>query len=227
MQDLSIMKNNLILFILVAILFSCSTKKTDESAESDSISIDGKDSMANKIKDENSVNTNTNEMDSMALDTGQKSNFDQVKIGMKITDLKQLFKDSKFVSMKASQFGIKTIENVIVVMKENEPQFLFFDNKGKKTIDGITILNQDIILERGVHVGLTYLQFTKLKQGGSLTIDTYNKDIECIYVPEKKYRVEFLTSDSNRVGQYKTSDVGYELIKVIRPESKINRISMY
>jgi hypothetical protein len=98
--------------------------------------------------------------------------------------------------------------------------------QGNDTITGIEILSDKIIIDNGVHVGMTFEDFIKKYPKSKIAIDELTMDYEYIHVPGLDYRVDFLTTDSIRVAEFNYSTTEPTFISIKHPKTKIGRISI-
>jgi hypothetical protein len=222
------------LAILIGIIsFACSTEQKEKATSTESSTT----ASAEENKSSNTT-SETSTSDASENSSSAPSNTEpveaeeftlpnNVRIGISVDELKKLYPKAVFKKLPSDGYGNTVKEQGLLVVENKEPLFYVVHAKGKKNIAGLTLLTPGIRIEEGVHVGITYEQFMKKYPESELTIDVYENNMECIYVPEKRYRVEFATSDSNRVGNYDMTGPAPEFKNVARPKTKIARISAY
>jgi len=154
-------------------------------------------------------------------------NVDKASLGMTIFELKEVYKTAKFIEEPVFLYGVDGESNGLEVVENNERLFFVWTLLGDNRIKGITILSPSIIIDSDISVGITLTEFLKKYPDCKLTIDLLDEGIESCYVKEKNYSVEFLTEPENRVGEYNLETSEAELIKIRRPEAKIDRISIH
>jgi|GEM_PF-1206644 hypothetical protein len=227
--------NRYFIFTILAVwMLACSSQKSEEqSSQSDSLV--NAQTPESSSDDTGAASTSSPTSDSSVAQVvepvGKRSLISgKVKIDMLIENMKKLNSSYAFKDVEASEFNMTNNEPSIKLMlasQEGVPQFIVQYTKASNAVKGITILSPNFEVEEGVHVGMTYDAFVKIKPKSELSIDAYALNIECIYVPEMKYRVEFLTSDANRIGKYNDNGSGPVFSKAARPDGKVDRISMY
>jgi hypothetical protein len=151
---------------------------------------------------------------------------DKIHIGMTIQEMKSLYTGAEFIEEPLFKYGVDSENNGIKVAVNGESLFFIWTLEDNDTINGIEILSQNIVIDHDVHVGMTLEDFLKKYPTSKLSFDELSSDYEYILVPDLDYRVEFLTTESNRVADYNYSKSEPEFISVKRPTAKIDRISI-
>lgn len=151
---------------------------------------------------------------------------DKIHIGMTIQEMKNLYADFEFKEEPLFNYGIDSEENGITVINEGISLFFVWTMQGNDTITGIEILSDKIIIDNGVHIGMTFEDFIKKYPKSKIAIDELTMDYEYIHVPGLDYRVDFLTTDSTRVAEFNYSTTEPTFISIKRPKTKIGRISI-
>ena len=59
-----------------------------------------------------------------------------------------------------------------------------------------------------------------------MAVSLVDEGVEYYHVKDKDYIIEFLTKPDNRVGEYKEEGVEAKSIRIVRPNAKIDRITM-
>ncbi|HOF16232.1 MAG TPA: hypothetical protein PLF32_06200 [Bacteroidales bacterium] len=180
--------------------------------------------------------TDTNQNDSSIKDTNNSVNAenserilsaDKASVGMTINELKKAYPNAKFVEEPVSLYGVDGEGKGLVVVNNNERLLFVWTLEGDDKIRGITILSPSIVIDSNVAVGMPLQEFHKKYPDIKLTISLIDEDIEYCYVKGKEYLIEFLTQPDNRVGEYEMEGVEAESIRILRPDAKIDRISLY
>lgn len=228
------MKATTLALFIGMIVFACSTEQKEQSkSASDSTAtetfVEYQDGSTNpETSTSNESNTSPETSPTTEPEEPESPTLpNNVRIGMSIDELKELYPKAAFKKLPSDGYGNAVKEQGFLVVENKVPLFYVLYPKGKKKITGLTLLTPGIRIEEGVHVGTTYEQFIKKYPKSELTLDAYEDNLECIYVPQKRYRVEFGTADSNRVGNYDMSGPSPEFKNVARPKTKIARISSY
>jgi hypothetical protein len=182
--------------------------------------------MKNTSENQDILKIKSVNVDSSETDVSGVILVDRTYLGMTIDELKKEYKNAEFKNEPVYKYGVDASEDGILVIENKKPLFFVWTMEGENLIAGIIILSSKIIIDEIVHVGMTYAEFKKYKPDSKLAIDMIDNSIEFGYVSDLQYRVEFLTTDSTRVGEYKYDGGEPEFIKVVRPETKIERISL-
>jgi hypothetical protein len=153
---------------------------------------------------------------------------DKTYVGMTLTKLKSIYKDLEFTEESMFFYGVDSEENGLLLKKNNEPFIFVWTKEDSDSINGITILTDQITIDNNVHVGITISDFFSKYKNAKLQIDQISNETEFGFVMNKlNYRIEFITADSNRVGEYDMTQAEPEFIKLKRPEAKVERISVF
>jgi hypothetical protein len=195
--------------ILFAGLLSCSSKQPVESKSDNKDTVLSKDSVA--------VDPTT--------DDNNHVNVDRAYIGMTIADLKKEYSSAKFKKEPVWNYGVDGGGDGLLVITNDDPLFFVWSMQGEDKIAGITVVSPTISVEPGVHVGMMFKDFQKIKPEAKLAIDMIS-DMEFSYVSNLNYRIEFLTEDANRVGKYNNYGAEPEFLSVAKPDTKVDRISV-
>ena len=171
---------------------------------------------------------------SIVIDSSnQKTSYDTIfvdktYVGMTLTKLKAIYKNLEFLEEPMLFYGFDSEENGWLLKKDNKPFIFVWTQENSDIINGITILTDQIIIDNNVHIGITVKDFFYKYKNAKLQIDAISNDIEFGYVMNNlNYRVEFLTKDSNRIGEYDLTQAEPEFIKLKRPDAKVERIGVY
>jgi hypothetical protein len=165
--------------------------------------------------------------------SNQKTSYDTIfvdktYVGMTLTKLKAIYKNLEFIEEPMFFYGVDSEENGWLLKKDNKPFIFVWTQENSDIINGITILTDQIIIDNNVHIGITVKDFFNKYKNAKLQIDAISNDTEFGYVMNNlNYRVEFLTKDSNRVGEYDLTQAEPEFIKLKRPDAKVERIGVY
>jgi hypothetical protein len=199
----------LLLTTFIVGLFSCSSKQTANSKSNNSDTIASKDST----------------IECPVTDLKVHLQVDRVHIGMTIDELKKEYSTAEFKKEPVWNYGVDGGGDGLLVITNGDPLFFVWTMEGEDKIAGITVVSPTIPIEPGIHVGMTFKDFQKLKPEAKLAIDMISH-MEFSYVASLNYRIEFLTEDSNRVGKYNNDGAEPEFISVSRPNTKVDRISI-
>ena len=202
------MKHKLTILILTIFIWtSCSqgTQKTNEEVN-------------NNIK-----------VDSLNQKTSYDTIFvDKTYVGMTLKKLKSIYKDLEFLEEPMFFYGVDSEKNGLLLKKNNAPFIFVWTQESCDTINGITILTDQITIDNNVHVGITISDFFNKYKNAKLQIDQISNETEFGFVMNNlNYRIEFITADSNRVGEYDMMQAEPEFIKLKRPDAKVERIGVY
>lgn len=153
---------------------------------------------------------------------------DKTYVGMTLTKLKSVYKDLEFLEEPVFFYGVDSEENGLLLNKNNKPFIFVWTKENTDTINGITILTDQITIDGNVHVGITISDFFNKYKNAKLQIDQISNETEFSSVMSNLlYRIEFITADSNRVGEYDMTKAEPEFIKLKRPDAKVERIGVY
>ena len=186
----------------------------------------------NSQKTKNQDKTQTNSENKVSLVAKEPSDqvpeikVDKAYIGMKISDLKATYEDSEFIEEPVYEYGIDGESKGLVVKENNERLFFVWTLQGEDKIHGITILSSSIVIDDNVHVGMTLKSFMAKYQNATVQIDMINEQYEYLNVPRLSYRPEFITTNTTRVAEYDYTKPEPEFEKIIKPDAKIERISV-
>ena len=153
---------------------------------------------------------------------------DKTYVGMTITKLKSIYTGYEFAEEPLFDYGIDGGGNGLIVKKDKKPFIFVWTKENTDTINGINILTDQIVIDQNVHVGITAKDFIDKYKNAKFEIDAISNDIEFGFILNNlNYRVEFLTNDSTRVGEYDMTQPEPEFIKLKRPEAKVVCIGVY
>jgi hypothetical protein len=202
------MKHKLIILILTIFIWtSCSqdTQKTNEEV--------------NKIVKVGTLNP-TASYDTIFVD--------KTYVGMTLTKLKAIYKDLEFLEESMFFYGVDSDKNGLLLKKNNEPFIFVWTQESNDTIHGITILTDQITIDNNVHVGITISDFFNKYRNAKLQIDQISNETEFGFsMNNLNYRIEFITTDSTRVGEYDMTQAEPEFLKLKRPDAKVERIGVF
>lgn len=202
------MKNKLTTLILTIFIWTSCSQETKKSTE-DVISNVKVDTLIPKIS-----------YDTIFVD--------KTYVGMTLTKLKSVYKDLDFVEEPVFFYGVDSEENGLLLNKNNKPFIFVWTKENTDTINGITILSDQITIDDNVRVGITITDFFNKYKNAKLQIDQISNETEFSSVMSNLlYRIEFITTDSNRVGEYDMTQAEPEFIKLKRPDAKVERIGVY
>lgn len=202
------MKNKLTTLILTIFIWTSCSQETKKSTE-DVISNVKVDTLIPKIS-----------YDTIFVD--------KTYVGMTLTKLKSVYKDLDFVEEPVFFYGVDSEENGLLLNKNNKPFIFVWTKENTDTINGITILSDQITIDDNVRVGITITDFFNKYKNAKLQIDQISNETEFSSVMSNLlYRIEFITADSNRVGEYDMTQAEPEFIKLKRPDAKVERIGVY
>ncbi len=165
--------------------------------------------------------------------SNQKTSFDTIfvdktYVGMTLTKLRTIYKNLEFIEEPMFFYGVDSEENGWLLKKDNKPFIFVWTQENSDIINGIIILTDQIMIDHNVHIGITAEDFFNKYKNAKLQIDAISNDIEFGYIMNNlNYRIEFLTKDSNRVGEYDLTQSEPEFINLKRPSAKVERIGVY
>jgi hypothetical protein len=148
-------------------------------------------------------------------------------VGMSLAKLRQVYKDLEFVKEPLFMYGVDSDEKGWLLKKDHKPFLFVWTQEGSENIHSITILSDEITVDGNVYVGMSMGDYFKKYPKAKLGIDAISYDIEFAYVENAQYRVECLTTDSSRIGVYNMNEPEPEFIKLLKPEAKIERITVF
>ncbi|MGI5820624.1 MAG: hypothetical protein ACOX5L_00980 [Bacteroidales bacterium] len=122
-------------------------------------------------------------------------------------------------------YGIDSEKSGLLVVNNNE-KLLFVWVSEDDHIKGITILSPSIVIDSNVSVGMNFQEFLKKYPDAQLAVSLVDEGVEYYHVKDKDYIIEFLTKPDNRVGEYEEEGVEAKSIRIVRPNAKIDRITM-
>jgi DNA-dependent RNA polymerase auxiliary subunit epsilon len=73
---------------------------------------------------------------------------------------------------------------------------------------------------------MNFQEFLKKYPDAQLAVSLVDEGVEYYHVKDKDYIIEFLTKPDNRVGEYEEEGVEAKSIRIVRPNAKIDRITM-
>lgn len=196
------------LFLIVALL-GCNAPATDGN-QNDAI-----------IQESNSVE----KIGEVNRDSGKILSADKASIGMTIDELKKAYPNAKFIEKPLYMYGIDSEKSGLLVVNNNE-KLLFVWVSEDDHIKGITILSPSIVIDSNVSVGMNFQEFLKKYPDAQLAVSLVDEGVEYYHVKDKDYIIEFLTKPDNRVGEYEEEGVEAKSIRIVRPNAKIDRITM-
>lgn len=196
------------LFLIVALL-GCNAPATDGN-QNDAI-----------IQESNSVE----KIGEVNRDSGKILSADKASIGMTIDELKKAYPNAKFIEEPLYMYGIDSEKSGLLVVNNNE-KLLFVWVSEDDHIKGITILSPSIVIDSNVSVGMNFQEFLKKYPDAQLAVSLVDEGVEYYHVKDKDYIIEFLTKPDNRVGEYKEEGVEAKSIRIVRPNAKIDRITI-
>lgn len=152
---------------------------------------------------------------------------DKIYVGMEMDEMKRLYPKAEFIEEPIYMYGVDGESNGIVVVVDSERLFFVWALEERTQINAIAILSPKIKIDGDVHVGMSLADFLKKYPNRPLEIDVIDNNYEFTFVEDLGYRVEFLTTDSTRVAEYNYNAPEPEFIRVVRPEAKVDMISIY
>jgi hypothetical protein len=197
-----------LLTIFLVGLFSCSSKQTSKQDLSNQDSVTSKDTVIVDPIIESKIHVPV----------------DRAFIGMTISELRKEYKSSELRKEPVFMYGVDGEGDGILVVQDKEELFFAWTMYDNDSITGLVILSPSILIDKGIHVGMTYQDFLKHYPKETLAISEMDEDFEFSYIDSLNYTIEFHTSDSNRVGKYTQTESWYEYKGIQRPLSKIDRI---
>jgi hypothetical protein len=203
------MKRIISIVIVILTLISCNNQKT-KTGDGEQIK---SDSIVSKVEQKQTQQE-------------PEIKVDNAYIGMTIGDLKDTYKGSEFLEEPVYEYGIDGESKGLLVKKNNEKLFFVWTLQGENKIHGITILSDSIIIDDNVHVGMTLKSFVDKYPNATIQIDMIDNRYEFLNVPRLSYRPEFLTTDSTRVAEYDYEQPEPEFKTIVKPDSRIERISV-
>ncbi|MFC0878930.1 hypothetical protein ACE01N_20215 [Saccharicrinis sp. FJH2] len=203
------MKNKISSLIIILTLFCCNYQVT-------------KSQNAKQINPEVTISNINHEQTELE----HTIKVDKVYIGMTIDELKNIYSNSEFIEEPVYEFGIDGESNGLVIKQENERLFFVWTLQGENKIHGITIISNSLTIDQNVHVGMSLKEFHNKYPNLKVNIDMTDNRYEYLYVPELNYRVEFLTTDTTRIAEYKFDQVEPEFKRIKRPYATVDRISI-
>ena len=149
-----------------------------------------------------------------------------VNIGDPISRIDTIYTDQKIIKEPLYTYGIDSESLGHTVINNNEKSLFIWTMDNSDPIAGIEILNDDIIIEPGVKVGMSLNDFSKIYPDFKIYLDALDYDSEFLQVENLGYSLIFETSDTNRVAKYETpQSVQYSTV-INRYNAKIDRISI-
>jgi hypothetical protein len=166
--------------------------------------------------------------DSLAMNQSPKGKLtpdtffvDKAYLGMPFSVLKASYPGLVFIQEDPEVYDVDGNKKGMLLKKAGFPYLFVWSEPGKDSIEGIMILTKEIAIDSNVQIGMTALDLLKKYNGLQLNIDPRHQQIEYATIPDSlRFRLEFFTSESLRVGEYKDN----QFVKLNRPEARAVRI---
>ncbi|WP_224997037.1 hypothetical protein [Cesiribacter sp. SM1] len=151
---------------------------------------------------------------------------DKAFIGMTVEELKEAYPNAIFKEEPLYEYGVDSEGTGLLVIENNEPLLFAWTLEDDNKIHSLTVLSPKIKVDSNVHVGMTVQEFLEKYPNSTLAINLIDDRFEFIHIMDKKYSIEFITTDSSRVGNYDFSEAEPEFKSLNRPEATIDRIEI-
>ena len=129
------MQNHLLIFLSVALLFSCSSKEPRQA----------------KKEIETATNITTQSKKETQLTTPS--------LGMTMDELREKYNGCEFIEEPVFEYGIDGESLGLLIRKDNEDLFFAWAIPGENIINGITLLSPSFVIDGNVHVGMSVKSF--------------------------------------------------------------------
>ncbi|PVY35591.1 hypothetical protein C8E01_1353 [Pontibacter virosus] len=151
---------------------------------------------------------------------------DKAYLGMPIEEFKRVYKEGKFIEEPVHEYGVDGESMGLKVVENGEPVLFVWTFEGDDKVSGITVLSPKVTVDSTIYVGATASDFFKRNPSAEFEVHMIDERFELGYVKGKNYTVEFLTTDSTRVGNYEYGDSQPKFLRLKRPDAKIDRITI-
>lgn len=174
----------LLIFIVLSLL-ACSGKIKDEISETDKI-ID--------VKSMKELNFSDYKV--------YKGQIGGIKIGMKISSLKDTLSKFSKQQVGAYDFGFDGGGDAFLYSYNNEPVFALVPAHETDSIIAIIGLHKNLIFKSGFQIGMTVKEILKFQPNCTINLNLMS-DWEEIHDDKNDFILVFLTDETNRIGKYK------------------------
>jgi hypothetical protein len=128
-----------------------------------------------------------------------------LNMGMDVDKVKALFTNCTFEEVDLANFGVDGGGTGFLVKKQNEWIVVFWANEQKK-VAGIICLSSKYHTKKGIRPKMNVKELKKIFPNATIQINLIFSNYEFIILKKEKVSVDFISSESNRVGKYKNID---------------------
>ena len=146
-------------------------------------------------------------------------------IGMSLDELRQVYSDCTFEERPVHEYGIDGESNGLLVIRGSKPFLFAWTNDGEDRIKGLVAIADNLSTPNGYKVGMTSGEILQKCPQCYVSPDMLDSRIEYVPLPGKEIRLEFLTTDSTRIGHYRYYDAEPKS-RILKPDFKVARISI-
>jgi hypothetical protein len=147
-----------------------------------------------------------------------------IYLGMTLEEAKALNRNATFRYLPVYEYGMDASYNGLLIEDHTGPLMFLHPDEVSDTIVGISLISPELTIGRDIRTGMTVSEFIERYPNATIEIDAINNSIEIGYVAKETFRVEFLTTDSTRVGKYEIINGDPASRGIQRPDARIDRI---
>ena len=144
---------------------------------------------------------------------------------MPIGQLKTEYPDCGFAEMPVHDYGIDGDSKGLLLTKDSLPFLFAWTNDGEENIKGLVAMTRSLATSNGYRVGMTSGEIARKCPGCYVAPDMLDDRIEYVPVPGTEIRLEFITTDSTRIGRYRFNHPEPKS-RILQPNQKVQRISI-
>ncbi|KXX66927.1 hypothetical protein [Flammeovirga sp. SJP92] len=143
-------------------------------------------------------------------------------VGMNYTEVEKVLENYKTTTRPFYELGIDSEEECLIVLEKNKEQFgLWFDSNPPKKLKGIILLDESIIIDNSIHIGMTLSDYLLIYPRSKIELDMIQGEYEFIS-NHNGYMIEFQVVNGKTIGNYNGS--GLPTSKFHSTERQIDRI---
>jgi hypothetical protein len=147
-----------------------------------------------------------------------------IYLGMTLEQAKALYPNGTFEEVPVYEYGMDASYNGLLIEDHRGPLMFLHPDEVSDTIIGISLLSPKLTVGKDICTGMSVSEFIERYPNATIEIDAIDNSIEIGYVAKESFRVEFLTTDSTRVGLYELVNGDPAFRGIQRPDARIDRI---